>query len=315
MTGAEAVGVGLGFLAIVAPEFWPRMPRALSYSLAGIGLSWLTYSLILGIESLSHTKLQYGPLGMVILGAALVAAGIFWNISRHDNKEPAESGHSHQIAKAVHLPQPGILLDAAFDLLPRISPPDGTIQMFEVRQEQSGVEASLIKYQFDPSTVIDWRRSFPEWPIFGISKFEITSTTNESVFDAVIPLSLAFREMIPDTPGLPPVEVGGVLQATTGGIQMRSGRVMMTQHSEFRVGRVYPQTPYVIYFVNRTKYLVDIEVPAEGKVQDFNKTGADFEQKLNMKLGRSMGLHLSPTLRELTSPPKPLIPDPPQQNK
>jgi hypothetical protein len=46
MTGAEAVGVGLGFLAIVAPEFWPKMPKALSYAVAGIGLSWLTYSLI-----------------------------------------------------------------------------------------------------------------------------------------------------------------------------------------------------------------------------------------------------------------------------
>jgi hypothetical protein len=32
MTGAEAVGVGLGFLAIVAPEFWPKMPRGLSYN-------------------------------------------------------------------------------------------------------------------------------------------------------------------------------------------------------------------------------------------------------------------------------------------
>src|SRR3981189_1579541 len=82
MTGAEAVGVGLGFLAIVAPEFWPKMPRALSYTLAGIGLFWLTYSAILGIEALSHTKLQYGPLGIIIIGAALIACGLFWHISR-----------------------------------------------------------------------------------------------------------------------------------------------------------------------------------------------------------------------------------------
>jgi hypothetical protein len=285
MTGAEAVGVGLGFLAIVAPEFWPKMPRALSYSLAGIGLSWLTYSLILGIESLSNTKLQYGPLGMIILGAALIAGGIFWNISRHNPEELVQSGHSHE--KAPQPLEPGILLDAAFELLPRSSPPDGTIHIFEVRQEQTGIQASLIEYQFDPSATIDWSRAFPEWPIFGISKCEITSTTNESVFDAIIPLNLKFREMIPDSPNLPPVEVGGIVQATTGGTQMRSGKVMMTQHSGFRVGRIYPQTPYAIYFVNRTEYLVDIEAPLEGKVQDFSKSGADFEQKLNVKLGRT----------------------------
>jgi hypothetical protein len=58
------------------------MPRALSYTLAGIGLFWLTYSAILGIEALSHTKLQYGPLGIIIIGAALIACGLFWHISR-----------------------------------------------------------------------------------------------------------------------------------------------------------------------------------------------------------------------------------------
>jgi hypothetical protein len=205
---------------------------------------------------------------------------------------------------------PGILLDIAFDVLPRVSPPDGTIHIFEIRQEQAGIEASLIEYQFDPSAVIDWRRSFPEWPIFGISKCEITSTTNESVFYAVIPINLKFREMIPDTPGLPPVEVGGVLQSTSGGIQMRSGNVVMTHQSSFRVGRIYPQTPYLIYFVNRTKYLVDIEVPSEGKVQDFSKVGADFETKLNMKLGRTTGMNLSPSPKSPPAPPPP-VPEPP----
>jgi hypothetical protein len=40
MTVGETIGIGLGFLAIVAPEFWPKMPKAFSYALAGIGLSW-----------------------------------------------------------------------------------------------------------------------------------------------------------------------------------------------------------------------------------------------------------------------------------
>ena len=241
MTGAEAIGVGLGFLAIVAPEFWPKMPRALSYTLAGIGLSWLTYSLILGIESLSHIKLQYGPLGVIILGAVLIAGGLFWHISRLGTEEPAQPGHSQTTERAPLPIAPGILLDVAFDLLPRISPPDGTIHIFEIREETAGVEASLVENQFSgASEVIDWKLRFPEWPVFGISKCEITSTTSESVFDARIPLNLKFREMIPDTPGLPSVEIGGAIQSING-IQMRSGRVMMTQQSSFTVGRIYPQ--------------------------------------------------------------------------
>jgi hypothetical protein len=205
---------------------------------------------------------------------------------------------------------PGILLDIAFEVLPRISPPDGTIHVFDIRQEQAGIHAALIEHQFNPSEMIDWKQRFPEWPIFGVSKGEIISTTNDSVFYAVIPINLIFREMIPDRPGLPPVEIGGVLQATSGGVQMRSGRVMMTQQSSFRVGRIYPQTPYVIYFVNRTEYLVDIEVPSEGKVQDFSKIGADFETKLNMKLGRTTGMHLSPSPNAPKSPPAPPPPTP-----
>jgi hypothetical protein len=204
---------------------------------------------------------------------------------------------------------PGILLDIAFEILPRVSPPDGTIHMFEINEEQTGIQASLVEHQFNPSQVIDWKQRFPDWPIFGVSKCEITSTTNEPVFYAVIPINLRFREMIPDTPGLPPVEIGGVVQSTNG-IQMRSGRVMMTQQSSFKVGRIYPQTPYAVYFVNRTKYLVDIEVPSEGKVQDFSKTGADFEQKLNMKMGRTTGLHLSPSPIALKLPPT-LLPQTP----
>jgi hypothetical protein len=100
MTMAEAVGVGLGFLAIVAPEFWPKMPKALSYTLAGIGLSWLTYSLVLGIESYTHMKLQYGPLGAIIFGAILIAIGLFWHFSRQDTGEPPTSHGHHPPAEA-----------------------------------------------------------------------------------------------------------------------------------------------------------------------------------------------------------------------
>jgi hypothetical protein len=233
-------------------------------------------------------------------------------------ENPSVPEQSQPAAVPQQAPLPSILLDFANDVLPRVSPPDGTIHLFEIREEQAGIQAFLIEHQFSPSEVIDWQKRFPEWPIFGISKCEITSTTNESVFYAVIPINLKLREMIPDTPGLPAIEVGGMIQATTGGIQMRSGRVMMTQSAGFKVGRIYPQTPYVIYFVNRTKYLVDIEVPAEGKVQDFSQTGKDFEKKLNMKLGRTTGLYLPTSIlaKSLPAPPPqaPLPPSTPEKS-
>jgi hypothetical protein len=264
------------------------------------------------IYSQSNGGAFWIPALLVNLGICAIISGIaYTNSTAPDVAHPSPLAAQPPIA-------PSILLDIAFEILPRISPPDGTIHMFEISEKQSGIEAFPIEYQLKPSDVIDWRQFFPDWPIFGISKCEITSTANESVFDAVIPLNLIFREMIPDKPGLPPVEIGGVVQATTGGTQMRSGRVMMTQRSEFRVGRIYPQTPYVIYFVNRTKYLVDIELTSEGKVQDFSKTGADFEKPLSMKLGRTMGLHLVPTPTAPKSPPTlppptPLQPDKPEK--
>jgi len=269
-------------------------------------------------QSLWQRLKRMWPQYLMTLAALLFFVGLVGflqlNVTPPKAKERAEnlpekpSAPEHnQPAAPPQKDLPSILLDFSNAVLPRVSPPDGTIHLFEIREEQAGIQAFLIEHQFGPSEVIDWQKRFPEWPIFGISKCEITSTTNESVFYAVVPINLKFREMIPDTPGLPPVEVGGMIQAATGGIQMRSGRVMMTQSSGFQVGRIYPQTPHVIYFVNRTKYLVDIEVPTEGKVQDFSKTGADFEKKLNMKLGRITGLYLPTSIL-----PKPL-PTPPTQ--
>lgn len=91
MTVAEGLAIGLGFLAIVAPDFWPRMPRLLSYFLAAIGLAWLTYSGILAAEDFNHMKLQNGPLVLIIAGALLIAGGLFWHINRiNPNKSKSD---------------------------------------------------------------------------------------------------------------------------------------------------------------------------------------------------------------------------------
>jgi hypothetical protein len=114
MTGPEAVGIGLGFLAIVAPDFWPKMPRALSYVLAGVGLSWLTYSAILAIQEMTHMKLHYGPLGLIILGAVCIAGGIFWHISRLERRPEVEKSPvaKEQPQETVH-PETGRLVSQA----------------------------------------------------------------------------------------------------------------------------------------------------------------------------------------------------------
>ena len=106
MTVAEGVAIGLGFLAIVAPDFWPKMPKSLSYTIAGIGLCWLTYSLILAVQNETGMKLQQEPLIAIILGAALIAGGIFWHISRlesHSDLEKAPAPTATKPPSSYHL--------------------------------------------------------------------------------------------------------------------------------------------------------------------------------------------------------------------
>lgn len=89
MTVAEGISIGLGFLAIVAPDFWPKMPRPISYIIAGIGFSWLAYSGILALQDVTAMKIQNGPLVTIILGAIVAEAGIFWHI--YLSKKPDEA--------------------------------------------------------------------------------------------------------------------------------------------------------------------------------------------------------------------------------
>ena len=118
-------------------------------------------------------------------------------------------------------------MDISFDVLPRVAPPDGTDHIFEIRENQHGIEAGVINYVFDPNVVIDWKKVIPEWPIFGVSKGEITSTTSDAVFYAVIPLTLGFQEMLPD-PDHPN--------------QSRSGALVTVQNASFAVGRIRQMT-------------------------------------------------------------------------
>ncbi|MDR6663440.1 hypothetical protein J2W51_006034 [Tardiphaga robiniae] len=184
--------------------------------------------------------------------------------------------------------EPEALLDFAFDMLPRVSPANGMIPIFDIVERNGQIEAHVTHYQTDPSVVVDWRKMIPEWPVFGVSKCEVTSATNEPIFNAVVSLTLGFQEMVPD-----PNHPG----------QSSSGRLMGVQNAKFNVGRISPHESYVLYFMNRTRYLVNIVVPSEGIRQDFSTAGPDFEKKIRLRLGRKEGLHLTPIVPPPAPPP------------
>jgi disulfide bond formation protein DsbB len=192
---AEAVGVGLGFLAIVAPEFWPKMPKALSYSLAGIGLSWLTYSLILGIESYSHMKLQHGPLGAIILGAALVAAGLFWHFSRHDSNERASDAHAHEETTkpaTATTQSASLLFEWKWSKLPTAIPAAGTIwTMPTTSQLEFGGQPVLLSPR--PGTAGDkltWGEDNRQYG--GVYRCDITNYGEHPIFNLIMTFKTEF---------------------------------------------------------------------------------------------------------------------------
>jgi hypothetical protein len=319
-------GSGAGALGIIGTGLALALPDAkwIGWTLVGVGLLVFVFDVHIerghiavgsSVSLRERFQRMWPQYLMAICGigffVGLVAFLQLYVTSPAKEELPSPASDDRPSSPApTEKPEPEVLLDFASDTLPRVAPPDGIVLGFEIAEQQGTIRVGPITYQLDPNQVIDWKTMFPEWPIFGISRCEMTSTTNESVFEAVIPINLSFREMIPDSPNLPPVEVGGMIQATTGGIQMRSGKVVMTQSSSIRVGRIYPQTPYVIYFINRTQYLADIAVPSEGKVLDFNRVGNDFEKKLHVKFGRTTGMHLPSSIVLTKFPPAPLPPTP-----
>jgi hypothetical protein len=273
-----------------APEYLHLQPfLAASCFWGGILVFAVTVFVVAALQSRERERqksmwpIYVMAAGMVVVGVG--AAGFFW-------PQPSGPTLAENISKPdapVNKSAAAILLDAALEQLPRISPADGIIYTFAIVRDKNGIQAYPSKYQLNPNAAIDWTPFFPDWPIWGISKWEITSTTTESVFEAVIPIKLIFKEMIPFTGQ--PVQIGEMITSTNGK-QMKSGSVVATKEIEIRIGRIQPQTPYILYFVNRTEYLVDIDVPPEGRVENFKKSELD-EQKFGMKLGRTTGLNLA----------------------
>jgi hypothetical protein len=191
MTGAEAVGVGLGFLAIVAPEFWPKMPRALSYTLAGIGLAWLTYSGILGVQELSDEKLQYGPLAIIVGGAVLIAAGLFWHISRLGAEDNADKITTPKVENAAG----ELLLECQSTALPNSGPPRETnlimIEPFRFDKEGTIGFSTMPTEWGEP---IKWPEDWKNKPMSS-ARCRLTNYGAAPLFNVEVPFKVIFRRL------------------------------------------------------------------------------------------------------------------------
>jgi hypothetical protein len=230
-----------------------------------------------------------------------------------DTASPAAKATEHPNVSPTP-PRLGALVDFSSNGLPSVAPSDGVIQMFEIREDIDGflvthlekgdVHALPIKYQFGPNEIIDWRKTLHEWPIFGVAKCELTSITNEPIFDAVITLRMTFHEMVPHAGEV--VEIGTVIQAVAGVAgQKKSGPVVFKKDARFDVGKISAQSPYVIYFVNRTHYLVKFEVPSTAISRDFSKPASEMNQEILLKPGRLLDSTLVPRRDVSSAQPSP----------
>jgi hypothetical protein len=247
MTGAEAVGVGLGFLAIVAPEFWPKMPRALSYTLAGIGLSWLTYSFILGIESLSHTKLQYGPLGIIILGAILIAVGLFWHISHIGSGESADNPHPRATESPAPKNDPAILIECHYGIMPTTPERVYALNLFPTPIENGG--GGLVEYfSFDEKKGERiWPKSKDGFPLSAF-KCQLTNYDAATLFGVKINMQLQFLETVRD------------------GNNVHSGKATLAREWPIFITKIDPgaSNAFVFYTFNMTDRFVGVTFPESG---------------------------------------------------
>jgi hypothetical protein len=80
MTLAESLGLSVGIIAIVAPELWPHMSKAISFPVATVGFLLLAWSGILALEGVTGMRIQFGPLVVLVCAAILAAVGVFWHI-------------------------------------------------------------------------------------------------------------------------------------------------------------------------------------------------------------------------------------------
>jgi len=80
MSLGEVAGIALSLLAIVAPEWFDKMPKWLKYGITAAGFIFLVWTGILAIQDLSGMSISRGPLAFIVAGSVLVAVGLGWHI-------------------------------------------------------------------------------------------------------------------------------------------------------------------------------------------------------------------------------------------
>jgi hypothetical protein len=108
VTAVESSALAVGILAIVAPYLWPKMSKAVSYSLATIGFLLLGWAGILVLGEATGMKVQSGPLVLLICAGVLAAFGVFWhiNLSTQSTPQPTQATHQStpQLTQATQYP-------------------------------------------------------------------------------------------------------------------------------------------------------------------------------------------------------------------
>ena len=139
-TGLTFLGIGITLVLALPPPWWPNMPRwAVRVGLVS-GLALIVYGAAftaMGIwPQMLRPKLL--PILVVCLGASILVAGIVWLFRV---QQPAKSDH-----EARTIATPGILLDFANDVFPRVAPPEGTIHLFDIVEESGAIRAGLVEH-------------------------------------------------------------------------------------------------------------------------------------------------------------------------
>jgi len=81
MTWYDWLMLGVGLLGLVAQEWVPKVHPVWRSAIIAVGFAALAYSSTLWLQDMTAMKIQTGPLVVILVGIAIVAAGVLWHIN------------------------------------------------------------------------------------------------------------------------------------------------------------------------------------------------------------------------------------------
>ena len=106
MTFVEQISLGLGFVSLVAQEWWDEMPKPLRYVITITGFAFLIYGLLHFIEQQTGMELQKGPLTVIVIGLLVVAGGMIWHIDLSQTGSGGAPQHAMKAEGATPVANP-----------------------------------------------------------------------------------------------------------------------------------------------------------------------------------------------------------------